>query len=139
MKMWFECRIKYEKLENCISKKVTESYILDAMTFSEAEYRIIEYMKPYISCEFEASAVKRLNISDIVNSVDGDKWYAVKINLLTIEEKTGSIKKKPSKILVKASSFESTLPKIKEYMAGSMYDYEIASIAETNIIDVFFM
>ena len=66
MHTWFECKIRYEKvMENGMNKKVTEPYLVDALSFTEAEARIIEEITPYISGEFTVSDIKRANYSEL--------------------------------------------------------------------------
>lgn len=138
MALWFECKVRYERLtENGAAKKVNEPYLVDALTFTEAESRIIEKITPYISGEFNISTVKKTRISDIFFNEGGDRYYMVKVNFITIDEKTGAEKKSSSFILVQASDFAGALKNFEEGMKGTMADYEIASIAETMIMDVF--
>ena len=83
-----------------MQKTVTESYLVDALSFTEAEARIIEEMTPFMSGEFTVSAVKREKISDVFYDATGDKWYKVKTNFITIDEKTAVEKKTASFMLV---------------------------------------
>lgn len=138
MALWFECKVRYEKMmENGTVKKVNEPYLVDALTFTEAEARIIEMITPFISGEFSISAVKKTKISEIFFNDLGDKYYMVKVNFITIDEKSGIEKKTSSFILVQASEFADALDKFNEGMKGTMADYEIASIAETPLMDVY--
>ena len=95
---WFECKVKYEKLtENGQQKAVTEPYLVDALSFTEAEARIIEEMTPFVTGgELKVTAVKRTNIAEIFWDEEGDKWYKVKVNFVTIDEKT-AVEKKTAK------------------------------------------
>ena len=138
MALWFECKVRYEKMmENGTVKKVNEPYLVDALSFTEAEARIIEMITPFISGEFSISAVKKTKISEIFFNELGDKYYMVKVNFITIDEKSGIEKKTSSFILVQASEFADALDKFNEGMKGTMADYEIASIAETPLMDVY--
>lgn len=138
MALWFECKVRYERMvENGTVKKVNEPYLVDALTFTEAEARIIEKLTPFISGEFSISAVKKTRISDIFFNDSGDRYYRVKVNFITPDEKTGTEKKTANFILVQASDFADSLKKFEEGMKGTLADYEIASIAETPIMDVF--
>ena len=102
MNNWFECKVKYEKtLETGTQKKVTEAYLVDAMTFTDAEARIIEEMTPFISGEFEVTAVKKARISELFQDPDGDKWYRCKVMFITLDEKSGLEKKSASTMLVR--------------------------------------
>ncbi|MDE6668302.1 MAG: DUF4494 domain-containing protein [Muribaculaceae bacterium] len=138
MALWFECKVKYDRMqENGMVKKVNEPYLVDALTFTEAEARIIEEVKPFISGDFSISAVKKTKISEIFFDETGDKYYMVKVNFITPDEKTGVEKKTASFILVAASDFKGALDRFEQGMAGTLGDYEIASIAETPLMDVY--
>lgn len=138
MALWFECKVRYDKMQdNGIVKKVNEPYLVDALTFTEAEARIIEEMKPYISGEYSISSEKKTKISEIFFNDGADRYYLVKVNFITLDENSGVEKKTVSQILVQASDFEDAVEKFKEGMKGSMADYEIGSISETMIMDVF--
>ena len=138
MALWFECKVRYEKLqENGSVKKVNEPYLVDALTFTEAEARIIEKITPYISGDFSISAVKKTKVSEIFFDDSGDRFYMVKVNFISLDEKTGTEKKSSNFMLVQASDFPGALKKFEEGMKGTMADYEIASITETPLMDVF--
>lgn len=135
---WFECKVKYDKtLETGVVRTVTEPYLVDALSFTEAEARITEEMQPYISGEFTVSAVRRVNLSDVFRNDSGDRWYKVKTNFITIDEKTAVEKKTASFQLVQASEFKEALDVFMEGMKDTMADFEIASITETPLMDVY--
>ena len=138
MALWFECKVRYDRMvENGTVKKVNEPYLVDALTFTEAEARIIEKITPFISGEFSISAVKKTKVSEIFFDETADKYYMVKVNFITIDEKTGTEKKSASFILVQATDFPGALKRFEEGMKGTLADYQIASISETLIMDVF--
>ena len=139
MATYFETKVKYDRtLETGAQKTVTEPYLVDALSFTEAEARIIEEMMPFVTTgELAVTAVKRVKLDDIFYSEGGDRWYKVKINMITIDEKTAAEKKTPSNSLVQASSFKGALDTFLEGMKGTTFDYEIASIVETPLMDVF--
>ena len=138
MALWFECKVRYDKMmENGTVKKVNEPYLVDALTFTEAEARIIEEMTPFISGEFSISAVKKTKVSEIFFHDSADKYYMVKVNFITLDEKSGVEKKSASFILTQASDLEGALARFKEGMKGTMADYDIASIVETPLMDVY--
>ena len=138
MHTWFECKIRYEKtMENGMVKKVTEPYLVDALSFTEAEARIIEEQTPFVSGELNVSAVKRTKISEIFWDDSADRWYLVKVAFITIDEKTAVEKKAISQILVAATDFKGALNSFMEGMNGTMADFEIQSITETPIMDVY--
>ncbi|MDE6463056.1 MAG: DUF4494 domain-containing protein [Muribaculaceae bacterium] len=140
MANWFECKVRYDKLqENGAAKKVTEPYLVDALSFTEAEARITEEQTPFISGEFSVDAVKRTKISEIFFNEGGDRWYMVKVGFITIDEKTASEKRSVSQILVQASNFKQAFENFTEGMKGTMADYEIVQISETPLMDVYKM
>ncbi len=138
MNNWYECRVKFEKtLENGTQKKVTEVYLVDAMSFTEAENRIIEEMTPFISGEFEVSAVKKDRIAEMFIDPEGDKWYRAKVMFITLDEKSGAEKKAASTMLVQAKDFQMAVKNLEDGMKGTMSDWEINTISETTIMDVY--
>lgn len=138
MALWFECKVRYDKMaENGTVKKVNEPYLVDALTFTEAEARIMDEMKAFISGEYSISSEKKTKISEIFFNETGDRYYLVKVNFITLDEKTGVEKKTTNQILVQASDFDEAVANFKDGMKGTMADYEIASVSETLIMDVF--
>lgn len=123
--------------ENGTVKKVNEPYLVDALTFTEAEARIMDEMKAFISGEYSISSEKKTKISEIFFNETGDRYYLVKVNFITLDEKTGVEKKTTNQILVQASDFDEAVANFKDGMKGTMADYEIASVSETLIMDVF--
>jgi hypothetical protein len=138
MANWFECKVRYDKLqENGSAKKVTEPYLVDALSFTEAEARITEEQKPFISGEFSVSAVKRTKIAEIFFNEGGDRWFLVKVGFITVDEKTAAEKRTTSLILVQATTFKEAFDNFLEGMKGTMADFEIVSITETPLMDVY--
>lgn len=138
MHNWYECRVKYEKtLETGTNKKVTEAYLVDAMSFTEAENRIIEEMTPMISGEFEVTAVKKDRIAELFTDEAGDRWYRCKVMFITVDEKTLQEKKSASIMLVQASDFQTAVKNLNENMRDTMSDWEINAITETTLMDVY--
>jgi len=140
MQNYFECKIRYEKtMENGIEKKITEPYIVDAISFTEAEARLIEEVAPFISGEYIVTDIKRAKIDEIVDSDRDadDKYYKCKLLFVTLDEKSGKEKKTATVMLVNASDLRQAVKYLDQHMKGSMADYELASVVETSIIDVF--
>lgn len=122
-----------------MNKKVTEPYLVDALSFTEAEARIIKEMEPFISGEFTVSGVKRAKYSELFPSDEdaADRWYKCKLYYITLEEKSGCEKRTPTNILVQAADIRDAIAKLDEGMKGTMADYVIASVTETAIMDVY--
>lgn len=140
MHTWYECKIRYEKvMENGMNKKVTEPYLVDALSFTEAEARITEEMTPFISGEFSVSDVKRVNYAELFPSDEdaADRWYKCKLYYITLDEKSGAEKRVATNVLVQAADLRDAITKLDEGMKGTMADYVIASVAETAIMDVY--
>lgn len=137
---WFECKIRYEKtLEDGSQKKVTELYTVDALSFTEAEASITEEMSAYISGEFEVRDIKKAAYGEVFFSEaeSADRWYKTKLQFITIDDKTEKEKRSNVNYLVHAATLEQAVKSIDEVMGKTMIDYVIASIAETQIMDVF--
>lgn len=135
---WFECKVSYDKtLENGTQKKVTEPYLIDALSFTEAEARIIEELKPYISGDFTIADIKRAKLSELFFNENGDRYFKAKVYFITLDEKSGAEKKTAVNMLAQACDIDEALAVIKKGMEGTMADYTIASLAETALMDVF--
>ena len=140
MHTWFECKIRYEKtMPNGMNKKVTEPYLVDALSFTEAEARIIEEMIPFITGEFTVSDIKRANYSELFTSEEesADRWFKCKLVFITLDEKSGAEKRSSTQVLVQAADLRDAVKKLDEGMKGTMADYQIASVSETAIMDVY--
>ena len=140
MHTWFECKIRYEKvMENGMQKKVTEPYLVDALSFTEAEARIIEEMTPFISGEFTVSDIKRANYSELFPSDEEstDRWFKCKLIFITLDEKSGAEKKTSTQVLVQAADLRDAVKKLDEGMKGTMADYQIGMVSETPLMDVY--
>ena len=136
---WFETKIRYDKtMEDGRNKKVTEVYAVEALSFSEAESFITE-MSHYISDEFDVKAITRAPYGEIFfsDADSDDRWYKAKLAFITIDEKTEKEKRSNVVYLVQAESLDNARQYVKNVMAKTMIDYEVVSISETPIMDVF--
>lgn len=137
---WFETKVSYQKMmEDGLEKKVTELYVLDAFTFTDAEARMTEEMSSYVSGEFKITDIKPASYGEIVfsDAADAESWFKVKIALITLDEKSGKEKRQSVYYLVQASTLRGAVSSIDEFMRGTMCDYEVASVAKTAVLDVF--
>lgn len=138
MYSWFECKVRYDKtLDTGLIKTVTEPYMIDALSFTEAEARIIEEITPFISGEFSVSDIKRVKYSDTFFNESGDRYYKAKLYYITLDEKSGAEKKTAVNMLVQASELREAVDIIDEEMKKTMIDYSIAGLTETAVMDVF--
>ena len=138
--MWFECKIRYEKImEDGLPKKINDVYVVDALSFSEAEERIIEEMSSYISGEIEIVDVKIAPYGEIFFADDNlaDQWFKAKLSFITIDERSNKEKRTSMMYLVNAGNISSAINNIDKVMSGTMIDYVTTSISATKIFDVF--
>ena len=137
---WFETSIRYDKtMEDGMPKKVTELYVVDALSFGEAEETITKEMSAYISGEFEVKNITPATYGEIFFSenANDDRWYKTRLSFITIDEKTEKEKRTSVTYLVQATTFNGAVKNIEEVMGGTMIDYVIANISETKIMDVY--
>ena len=137
---WFECKIRYEKImEDGLPKKINDVYVVDALSFSEAEERIIEEMSSYISGEIEIVDVKIAPYREVFFADDNlaDQWFKAKLSFITIDERSNKEKRTSMMYLVNAGNISSAINNIGEVMSGTMIDYVTTSISATKIFDVF--
>ena len=137
---WFEAKLRFEKtMEDGVPKKVTELYVIDALSWGEAEKRILKEMSSYVSGEIEIADLKIAAYKDIffADSDMADKWYKAKLAFITIDEKTDKEKKTSVCYLVNAGNINSAIKNIEEVMSGTMIDYNTLNVNETSIMDVF--
>lgn len=138
MALWFECKVRFDKMmENGAVKRVTESYLVDALSFTEAEARIIEEISPFISGDYSIPAIKKTTIAEIFPDDSADKWWIVKYNFITIDEKTARERRTPVHVMVQAASQQGAVDRFNEGMKGTLADFEIEKVAETRIMDVY--
>ena len=137
---WFECTVRYDRqMEDGMTKRVPELYVVDALSFGEAEETITKEMSPFISGEFEVKNINPAPYHEVFfseNAAD-DRWYKAKLTFITIDEKTEKEKHSTVTYLVQASTFNGAVKNIDEVMGGTMINYVIANISETKIMDVY--
>ena len=137
MHNYFLVKIKYEKTaEKGKIVKVSELYLVDALSFTEAESIIIKEMRPFISGEFEVAAISKAKVNELFKSENGDKWFKCKVNFVTLDEEKGVEKLTATYMYVQSNDLKEARENLVEGMKGSMAGYIIASVTETKIIDV---
>lgn len=137
---WFETGIRYLKTQEDGTKKtVTERYVVDALSFTEAESAITEEMSVYISGEFKVKSVAQASYGEVFFSDkdDDDKWYKAKLQFITLDEKTEKEKRTNVTYLIQAKSMARALRNIDEAMSKTMIDYDVVGLNETKIFDIF--
>lgn len=137
---WFETKVKYQKtMEDGSEKVVSEAYVVDALSFTEAESAIIDEMSVYVSGELKVSGIGKACYGEIFFSDidDDDKWYKAKLQFITIDEKSEKEKRSNVTYLVQAKSLARALRYIDEVMGKTMIDYDVVGLNETKLMDVF--
>lgn len=132
--------MKYDKtMENGLIKKVTDAYLVDALSFAEAENRFIEEMAPYMSGEYEVTDIKKAKIAELFESNDSlaDRWFKARVAFITLDEKTGAEKRLRQTIMVQAVDLRDAQKNLDEGMKGTLGEWVCESLAETKIMDVY--
>ena len=141
MNYWFECKVYYERQADSMGmKKVSESYLVDALSFTEAEKRIIKEVRPFVSVgELEVVNIRRARIAELFlnDEAEDDRYFRAKVNFITVDEKSGSEKKTSATMIVKSDSLPNAVTELKAQLDSQMASYEIAAVTDTQILDVF--
>jgi len=135
---WYECKIKYRKMdESGVQKMTTEPYLVDAVSYTEAESRINEEMTAYISDEFKITNIKVANFAEIHPFENSDRWFKSKVALIAYDEESGKERKSNMYLLVQANDVKEAFDNTNKMMHGTLGDYTIPTITESPIMDVF--
>lgn len=137
---YFEVGVRYDKqMEDGDIRTVTETYLLQALSFTEAEKRATEELSPYISGDFMVVAEKLTNFADVIttNDANADRFYKIKHNFIIVNEKTGKEKKQSQYIVIQASSVEDAQDRYKKYSDGGLNDVMLEAVNETKYMDYF--
>lgn len=139
MTQWIETKVRYDKVtESGLVKKTTDSYMVDALSFTEAEGRTIAEVSPHMRGEFAVAAVRKSNVAEVWESPSAgdDRWYKAKLIFITIDGRSGTEKKSAHHVLVQARSLPRAVELVEERMRDSVADYELAAVQETAIVDI---
>jgi len=135
---WFECKVKYVKIdENGKEKKVTEPYLVDAVSFTEAEARIHTELEKMIHSDFIVTNISKSNISELFPNENGDRWFKSKTTFVTVDEESGKEKKSNNYMLVEANNVKDAYEYLTEGLSDMIVPFEIPSVTESPIMDVF--
>lgn len=138
MQTWYECKVKYLKIDQSgHERKVNDNYLLDAVSFTDAETRIYKEMQQLTNGEFQVVNIKKSNLTEIIPSETGEWWYKAKINLITIDEEAGKEKKITNYILVMADDINHALKRVEEGLSYMLVPYVVTSIQLSTIAEVF--
>ena len=135
---WYEVKVSYDKTAgNGMLARVKESYLIEGVSYTDAEARTVEELKPFISGEMEIESIVKKKFSEVVLDGVGVKYYKAKINMVTLDEKSGSEKKQAVVLLIEANDFDIAYKRVNEAIKECVSDCEVVMIQETAIIDVF--
>ncbi len=139
MSEWFQCTVKYEKTsDDGKQQKVTEPYLVDAISFTEAERRVTEEVTPFMTGIFEVSDIKKARYAEVIESADeaADRFFRAKVSFITLDEKSGKEKRTNQQMLVQAADLRDSIARLDDAMNGTMLDYVLTAMQETPIMDV---
>lgn len=140
MNSWFTVKVKYTKqLDNGTFKRVSEPYLLAAMTFTDAEARIYEELGSLIRGEFIVTGISRTDIHDIFHYEDSDVWFKCKISYESEADggEDSKAKKVTQNFLVSAHSVKEAYERLKESLGGLMIDFGVPAISQSPLVDIF--
>ena len=137
---WFEVKVTYERAgEKGLNTKVNETYLVQGFTFTEIEKHITQELQPQVTGEFNINKMERTKYNELVDSMSetADKWFKCKITMVTIDEVSAKEKKSSVVILVKAEDVTTAVKNLNKHMEDSIMDYNLASVNESPIVDIF--
>lgn len=135
-KNWYEVSVIIERIsENGMAANVKEKYLVDAMSFTEAEARITEKLSSF--GEFEIDSVVKRNMEVVFADDESDKWYKCKLCFITLDERTGREKKTVQTVMIQAIDFSDAKKKAEDYMKGAVSEWDFTLIQETQILEAF--
>jgi len=136
---WFQTKVRYQKIDDRTGKfkMVNENYLVDAVSFTEAEARITEQMAQLISTDFSISAINKTNYTDIVNEGNGAYLFKVKIDFIQVDDSSGKESKASNYMLVYADKIEEVTDLVKTYLETMVVPYNVSAVSDSNILDIF--
>ena len=139
MHTWFECKVRYVKIDETSGKekKVNEPYLVDAVSFTEAESRIHKELEQMIRGDFQVTNIRKADYSDIFPNDNGDRWYKCKVSYLAVDENSGKEKKVTTQMLVMANNLKEAYDNLMSSLSGMAVDFEVTGINESPLIDIF--
>lgn len=138
MQVWFECKVKYVKVtESGKEQTVTENFLLDAVSFTDAETRITRQMREMVKGEFSVNDIRKSKIAEVFPYERGEWWFKATINLVTIDEEAGRERKLRTQYLIMADDIKEALTRLDESLSFMVIPYVVSSLAVSTIVDVF--
>ncbi len=138
MKSWFSCTVKYHKEDDKGNRrKITEPYLVDAVSFSEAEARIYHELGSIIKGEFTVSDINRSNFEEVFHFDDSDTWFKCKVSYTMVDEESEKEKKVTKYMLVSAPNVREAYQRIEEALKDLLVPFTIPMITESAYVEVF--
>jgi hypothetical protein len=138
MQTWYECKVKYLKIDQGgFERNVSDNYLIDAVSYTDAESRIFEIMKEITRGDFQVMNIKRSNVSEVISKNDGEWWFKAKINMVTIDEEAGKEKKATNYILIMANDLKDAFHQLEEGLSYMLVPYVTTAIQLSTIAEVF--
>jgi len=138
MQTWFESKVQYIKAdESGKERKVSENYLLDAVSFTDAETRMVGQMQTIVKGDFAITDIRKSKIAEVFTYESGEWWFKASINLVTIDEETGREKKARINYLIMADDIQEAVKRLDESLGYLVIPYIITSVAFSTIVDVF--
>lgn len=138
MKIWYSCKVKFTKeTEDGFLKQVSENYLVDAVSYTDAESRIYAIMEDYVRGEFSVASISKTNLSEVINYEDEENWYKCKVTYSTVDGDKAKEVKVTTYFLVSAGDVKQAFERVEDNLSSMLVPFEIPSITLTNFIDVF--
>lgn len=139
MHTWFECKVKYVKIDEVSGreKKVNEPYLVDAVSFTEAENRIHQELEQMIRGDFMVTNIRKANYADIFPFDNADRWFKCKVSYVALDEGAGKEKKVSNTMLVMGNDLKEAYDNLMQALDGMTVDFEVNGINESPLMDVF--
>lgn len=135
----FEGKVRYQReVADGKIQKQNDTYLIEAISFGDAETRILEEIQPFVFMgqEVQLKTLKRVTFNEILPNPNGHFWFKAKVTLTTIDESEGKEKKINTSILVQAIDIQDAYNAVEQMMKTSITDYEITNLQVTDIVDV---
>jgi len=138
MKIWYSCKVKFTKeTEDGFLKQVTENYLVDAVSYTDAETRIYAIMEDHVRGEFSVASISKTNLSEVINYEDEENWYKCKVTYSTVDGDKAKEVKVTTYFLVAAADVKQAFERVEDNLSSMLVPFEIPAINLTNFIEVF--
>ena len=139
MRTWFLAKVKYQKedQETGLLKSVTEPYLFDAMSYTEAETRVYEELADSIRGELSVPRITKTKYIDVIRYDDSDIWHRCKVTYFVADGDSGKERKVTNLLLVTAHDVKQAYDRIRESLSTMMVSFRVPEVVETPIVEVY--